>query len=392
MGYLTEELSAEVSGLVQQRGRSYFRTGAVRLLQGNDRSVSARVQGSQAYRVEMAVAEGFVDYSCTCPFFETDYEACKHIWATALAAEERGYLKNVLDMEAPETFTASGGSRSKWTVSMPQPRKPPEPSWKQHLLTIKSAIDSAQRLASSKPAPEMELIYSIDVDTVLSGGKLVIEVARRERRINGEWGKLKNQRLYSNEIDRIKNPADRRVIGILFGARQEPGYGYSNYYAEGASRFTVPAALWDDLLPLICDSGRCVLRAARVADGATPLVWDDGPPWELSLNVALDGDGVHYQLTGALRRDEREMDLAQAVLLVAGGLVFYDGRIARLNDHGAFAWISILRAHPALRFAKEESDQFLDEWVSMARHPRIALPDDLKFETVAGQPQPRLVL
>ncbi len=62
MGYLTDEISPEVSGLVQQRGRSYFRTGAVRLLSGNDQSVSARVQGTQAYRVEMAVAEGFVDY------------------------------------------------------------------------------------------------------------------------------------------------------------------------------------------------------------------------------------------------------------------------------------------------------------------------------------------
>ncbi|MBM4297472.1 MAG: helicase SNF2, partial [Deltaproteobacteria bacterium] len=374
---------------------TYFRTGAVRLLSGGDKSVAARVQGTQAYRVEMAVAEGFVDYSCTCAFFESDYEPCKHIWATALAAEERGYMKNVLAMNEPEPFTYRGGgnwSNSKWTVSLAQPRKPAEPTWRQHLSTIKNAIAATARQTSDKPAAEMELIYSIDVDTVLSGGKLVIEVARRERRMNGEWGKLKNQRFYSNEIERIQNSTDRRIIGLMFGARQEIGYGYSNYHAEGASRFTLPALLWEDLLPLICGTGRLFLRGARVADGAAALTWDDGPAWELSLNVALDADGAHYRLTGALWRDPLEMEMARPELLIAGGLVFYDGKIARLNDHGAFAWISVLRGHSVLRFTKEESGQFLDEWVTMVRHPRMTLPDALQFETVAGAPTPRLIL
>jgi hypothetical protein len=38
------------------------------------------------------------------------------------------------------------------------------------------------------------------------------------------------------------------------------------------------------------------------------------------------------------------MALANPTALVAGGLVFVDGRIARLNDYGAFEWISFLRA------------------------------------------------
>ena len=392
MGYLTEELSAEFSGAVQQRGRSYFRSGAVRLVQGDDQSVLAQVRGSQLYRVELAVAEGCVDYSCTCPFYKSDFDSCKHIWATALAAEQHGYLMNILDLEATETFIAKGAATSKWIVSIPQPRKPSEPTWKQQLLKIKSAIDSAAPRTNGKTAPELELIYSIDADAVLNGGKLVIEVARRERKMNGEWSKLKNQRLYSNEIDRFKNPADRRVIGILFGARQELGYSYSSYYDSSPGRFTVPDPLWEVLLPLICGTERCFLRRLRAEDDVTPLEWDDGPPWELCLNVALDIDGAHYRLTGVLRRDEAELSLAQPALLMAGGLVFYDGRVARLNDHGAFAWISILRAQPELRFTKEEGDQFLDEWVGMARHPSIALPDDLKFETVAGQPRPRLIL
>ena len=392
MGYLTEEISGEFSSAVQQRGRSYFRGGAVRLLQANEQSVLARVRGSQPYSVEMAVAEGFVDYSCTCPFYKSDFGSCKHIWATALAAEQLGYLKNVLDMEAPETFAPKGPAPSKWIVSMPQPREPAAPSWKQQLLTIKSAIDGAAQRAAGKPATELEAIYSIDMAAVLNGSGLVIEMARRERKMNGEWGKLKNQRLYSKDLNRFNDPADRRALGILFGARQDLGYSYSSYYDSSPSRFAVPEALWEVFLPLICGTGRCFLLNPQAADGMTALSWDDGAPWELSLAVALDSDGAHYRLSGALRRDGCELELSTPTLLMAGGLVFYDGRIARLNDHGAFPWIVTLRSQPELRFSKAESDQFLDEWVGMARQPPIALPDDLSFETVVGQPRPLLTL
>ena len=65
MGYLTDELNAETAPITQKRGRTYFAHGAVRLLDTGDRVVSARVQGSQVYRVKLSVADGFIDYSCT---------------------------------------------------------------------------------------------------------------------------------------------------------------------------------------------------------------------------------------------------------------------------------------------------------------------------------------
>ena len=79
MGYLTDELDGETAPITQKRGRTYFAHGAVRLLDAGDSSVSARVQGSQVYRVNLAVADGFIDYSCTCPFFTSDFNACKHV-------------------------------------------------------------------------------------------------------------------------------------------------------------------------------------------------------------------------------------------------------------------------------------------------------------------------
>ena len=62
------------------------------------------------------------------------------------------------------------------------------------------------------------------------------------------------------------------------------------------------------------------------------------------------------------------------------------------NDHGAFAWVAVLRAPSPLSFAVEDSEVFLDELVSIPNRPRLELPAELQFETVAGAPQPRLLL
>jgi hypothetical protein len=393
MGYVTDEISAEVSGQTQQRGRWYFRSGAVRHIEGDEQSVTATVQGSHPYTVLMAVAEGYLDFSCTCPFYKTDFNVCKHIWAAALAAEQRGYLKNVWDLDEHGMFEPTAETRPKWeSQKLRPPRKPPEPSWKQQLQTIRSAMESAQPRSNGKPAAELELVYLIDVDNTLSRQKLAIEVARRERKLNGEWGKLKSQRLYTRDFDRLKNPADRRIAAILFGARQELGYSYSSYYDSSPAQFTLPNTLWEVLLPLMCGSGRCLLRSPRAPDDDTPLEWDDGPPWELCLNVTLESDGAHYKLTGSLCREDRELELTQPVLLLAGGLVFYNGRIARLEDHGAFGWISLLRGRESLSFSNEESESFLDELVRFPRQPRLALPEELRFEAVSVSPKPRLVV
>ena len=79
MGYVTEQLADEVAQLTQQRGRSYFLNGAVRIIEGDADHVAATVQGSRRYEVEISVGEIFLDTSCTCPFYERDYETCKHI-------------------------------------------------------------------------------------------------------------------------------------------------------------------------------------------------------------------------------------------------------------------------------------------------------------------------
>src|SRR4029077_19824186 len=97
MGYVTDELSAETGRLTQQRGRDYFQRGRVREITGDATSMDATVVGSDRYEVELSIIAGGLDYSCSCPYFVRDFDVCKHIWAAALAAEQRGFLADLLE-------------------------------------------------------------------------------------------------------------------------------------------------------------------------------------------------------------------------------------------------------------------------------------------------------
>ncbi|HEU4343210.1 MAG TPA: DEAD/DEAH box helicase [Candidatus Binatia bacterium] len=390
MGYVTEQLSDAVRGLTKQRGRSYFLSGAVRLIEGDASHVSATVQGSRRYEVEISIGEPFLDFSCTCPFYERDFETCKHIWATALAAEARGYLRNALQLAAPALF----GREKKLFPEKTQPtKKSPVPNWKQHLDALRVAMQSAEAGQGRRPPSEREMVYMIDLDDTVETEKLVIEVARRERRMDGSWGKLKSSKLYSYEISSFHDAADRRILAILLGGNQDMSYGYASYgYGSIPAQLILPATLWEVLLPLMCGTGRCFLRQSMTINDRAPLRWDNREPWQLCLAIAPGADGEQYRVNAALRRGAIEVDLAKPDLLLAGGLVFYDGQIARLEDYGAFGWVSLLQTRGPLSFPKEEREIFLEELFRFPRQPRLALPDELKFEVVSQSPRPRMAL
>lgn len=66
-----------------QRGRDYFSDGAVGPLRITETRISAKVEGTEAYRVELR-ADDELDYDCTCPRAADGY-FCKHCVAIGLA-------------------------------------------------------------------------------------------------------------------------------------------------------------------------------------------------------------------------------------------------------------------------------------------------------------------
>ena len=76
-----------------ERGEDYFLNGQVKALTEDEGTITAKVQGTRPYRVELWIEEDDLEYSCTCPV-GADGEFCKHCVAVGLAWLENIEQKN----------------------------------------------------------------------------------------------------------------------------------------------------------------------------------------------------------------------------------------------------------------------------------------------------------
>jgi superfamily II DNA or RNA helicase len=427
---LTAKLSQFVDGGVRRRGGGYFARGAVSVMEGDNWSVLARVRGGSEYIVTLKRQRKTVRVSCTCPYFETYLQPCKHTWAALLAAEGEGYLRGPGDsgpssiyadaraVEQPdadvveeddiedeeEAYGPYNESAQYQSYAAPprsfQPvprrhRKPSarSPDWKQHLASLRGDRDKEPVAPRGTWPPGREVLYVIDVPATLAGRGLVVDLAQRQRKKDGQWSKPRFDTMYRSQLPQLPDPEDGQILALLGGAEDKNiywnDYGYS-YYDALPRRFSLSKPVQDALLPRICRTGRCFIRASADQSDLRSIRWDEGSPWELWLQVAPDEQAKHYLVTGSLRRGEERMPLTTPVLLTEGGIAFWEDRASPVNHFDAFDWITLLRRTGALSVSTKEKDKLLNELLRLPRLPRLDLPEELRFEEVPGQPKPRL--
>lgn len=85
----TGALRELAGGKVFARGETYHRDGQVQILAIKPERVLAQVAGTEDYRTELRGHGRDIDGECSCRAFE-DYGFCKHMVATALAANDSG--------------------------------------------------------------------------------------------------------------------------------------------------------------------------------------------------------------------------------------------------------------------------------------------------------------
>jgi uncharacterized Zn finger protein len=76
-----------------ERGEDYFLNGQVKALAEHEGTITAKVQGTRPYRVQLWIEEDDLEYSCTCPV-GADGEFCKHCVAVGLKWLEAGQAKS----------------------------------------------------------------------------------------------------------------------------------------------------------------------------------------------------------------------------------------------------------------------------------------------------------
>lgn len=77
-------LESLAGGTAFRRGEEYFSAGTVGRLRATDDKISARVEGTETYQVELRDDDGDLAYDCTCPRAADGY-FCKHCVAVGLA-------------------------------------------------------------------------------------------------------------------------------------------------------------------------------------------------------------------------------------------------------------------------------------------------------------------
>ncbi|QEH35766.1 RNA polymerase-associated protein RapA [Aquisphaera giovannonii] len=414
---LSADLQDHASRRTRELGCDDFLSRKVTVVDGDAWHVDATVRGSRPYEVSLSREGDAIEAWCSCPYCEDDLEVCKHIWAALLAADGEGHLRGDgrqrargLKLAAPDVediFEDEDWGEPPGPAPRPRPRarrarsksRPGQPrraaqAWKQALSRLRSPRDRAPAIRQATLAPGHEIVYVADVPASLAGGGLVLEVATRRRKKDGEWSKPSGRRFGLGEIAQLPDPDDRQALSILAGGREQVNSYYTSYgyYDSAPSRFLLPHALSEALLPRLCATGRCLLRESEAEPSMRPLRWDDAGPWEFWLKAAPDGAGKAYAIAGELRRGEERLPLRAPHLLLSGGLVFWEDRVAPLRDFDAFPWITMLRQQGGVRVPAGQEQEFLEELLRMPDLPRLDLPEDLHYEEVTPAPRPCLTI
>src|SRR6185295_4935004 len=237
-----------------------------------------------------------------------------------------------------------------------------------------------------------QLLYVIDIAATTASDALVIDLMTRSRKVNGEWAKPKPARLTTAAVAAMPDPADRDILERLSGARPQFDWGGYSGYGQDLSRVQLRGVMITDVVPRACATGRCAARisaphAPPASASLAPLAWDDGAPWTFAVSVEALNSG--YAIEGWLQRDGARMELTEALALLAEGILLTSTHAARLAHGGAAAWLAALRRTGRVMVPAGARDELADALLGLG--PLLAsVPDDLRVETVPGEPQPHL--
>ncbi len=398
---LSARLASYFSRKIRERGGQIYRGHRVTIQDGSAVEAAAEVQGSQLYEVGLAWEEGALNGWCDCPYFD-DNGACKHLWATILAAEAKGYLSAAASDEElvffenyNDDYDAELSPSSKplsnhlrLTPGIVKPPAPKPPAWRQKLTAIASQHTASTRGTDEWPA-KRQIIYVVDVAGSIRQGAVIVDLMTRDRKKDGTWSRPVFISMQRNQLSQLPLAEDREILTAMEGAKE------SYYYSYGYDKVPVQRMLRDPVavrfMPEIIRTGRCFLKNDRLPskDGefTSQLAWDDNGTWRFGLKVAPTDQGK-WCLTGFLRRGEEFMPISEPVLLVPG-LVFTQSHAAPLGD-APFTWILSLRKEGAIEAPENERDELMTALVSLPDLPPLEIPEELRYEEIKLQPRPRL--
>jgi superfamily II DNA or RNA helicase len=367
--HITEELLRTcerlLPGMVLARGRQLFDRGAVLEIEEEEGGFSAFVQGSHPLPyglfIESPTGQGAPRCECNCASFQRYGQACKHLYALALA------------LEAGMIPTAA------------------VPDWERRLAELDrkqgfSVPPKPASAAMSRKSTPSALRLLIPLDAIKYGGFISLRPLALGETAGGK-PRVKSLTL-GKALEADWNPEDARLMDQVLALHLRACGTYFDRYTEG---FRLPEKRLHELLPALLDTGKIwvmpLATAGREPD-PTPLGNRMEENWGFEMSGSEeDGDLV---LSGILRWQDRVESLAAPALLHDQGLIFWENGLSRLANPEQFPWISSLRSIGSIRVPKADIPAFLTRWYQTRSIPPLDLPESVALHRERVVPVPRL--
>jgi superfamily II DNA or RNA helicase len=243
------------------------------------------------------------------------------------------------------------------------------------------------------------LAYILDIPATIATNQVVIELARRLRKPNGDWSELKLWRhsgtptLAQHRYD----PEDEELLALLSTASVKPVPGPNGQPdLQGTSRFTLLPDRQAEVVENLARTERLRLRRAGGEEKPPTLKWVPAP-WRFGIDVKADPSGKRWTWRGILRRrvngEEQKMDLGEPLALLNGLVILGNGRAAPFDDAGIFLWMMRIRHEKEMVFNDAaEQDEKLERILTDARVSPDSLIDTLELRVLDVKPRPSLTL
>ncbi len=394
---LQEELAGAFQDKVRKAGAGLVASGVVNLSEAGQFSVDASIGIPPEICVSLERSGNLLFADCECDGFAVNEQPCSHIWAAILLADmnralrgrskDEGPVELVLDLPGDEDDEFDDDFEDEWrrpANTRSGNRAPSKPAWRQVLESLPPATAP---VTGAEWRTGREIYYVVDLDRSRYEEALVLCVEVRDLKQNGQWGKLKSERIPRRMLLDIPDERDRKFLVALGGAATAP---VNDWRTQDSfpSMYPLRNSVWKLLLPKLCATGRCLVRRSETPSNDLPpkLLWDPGPPWQ--FQVQMEREGNQYRLAGSLSRGEQRMDLSSPAALFADGLFVVDNTACEFEHRNSFQWIPILGSGRPFKIPAAEAQLFLSEALQNGRMPPLRLPEELRYEVVSAPPRP----
>ncbi len=422
----------EFAPVVRARGAAYFQSRAVKIDLVSNNEVHATVRGTDSYAVLLSARRSKLGIFCTCPYYVSE-GPCKHVWATMLAAEERGGLtvpstmtkiEDLSDRQQRRTAVdADDDGDDDWEDGEEEEEgdvdddaiqvrrspaaalpgrlvKAPRPDWR-------SLVESAGTHVTLHTAPlptigGLQIRYAVDVAATRKTGSLVVRITTFDRQRDGTWEPARVGRLRQSMLGRLPDDCDRQLLSLVaqtgaFNAMpsyllSSPHYSHAvRDYADPVipERVTIADAIAGSALQMMARSGRCSVLKDDGTAAADAIEWQD-ESYQLLLKVDRLPEGKTTDLSGQLRRGQESHAVESVPVLLASGFAVFGSHAAPVDHGGAFGWALLFRQHGPLKVPRRQEEELVEKLYSQPRLPPLELPESLRFAESRPVPVPAL--